>query len=215
MKIRKTKLVTLSVLATVAYIFIILNSLATSWDDFRLGYQDGKSHNLETFFVNLKARDGFSSFPDSIINIKSNSYVNIRHDSSQVRASLPPDLKKMAGKWMIAEFILSLGIFIIVIYIPILFFKLMKSLMNEVVFDAKNIKRLRKIGSSLLILYIIEEALNQIYFTKNSTLFDFSGYVIQRESADMTMLLLGILVLLFAEILSKGSIIKEDQDLTI
>lgn len=215
MKIGKTKLVTLSVLATVAYIFIILNSLAISWDDFRLGIEDGKSRNLETFYVNLKAREGFSAFPDSLINIKSNSYVNIRHGSSQVRASLPPDLKRKAGKWMIAEFILSIGIVLIVIYIPILFFKLMKSLMNEVVFDAKNINRLRNIGFSLLLFYVIEIALNQLFYLKNSALFDFSGYVIQRESADMMMLLIGIVVLLFAEILSRGSAIKEDQDLTI
>ncbi len=215
MKIGKTKLVTLSLLATVAYIFIILNSLAVNWDDFRLGYQDGKSHNLETYYVDLKARECFSAFPDSLINLKSNNYVNIRHDCSQVRASLPPDLKKKADKWGIAEIVFSLCIVLITIYIPILFFRLMKSLMNDVVFDSKNIKRLRKIGYSLLSFYVIEVALNQIYYIKNSALFDFSGYVIQRESADMMMLLIGIVVLLFAEILSRGSAIKEDQDLTI
>lgn len=215
MKIGKTKLVTLSLLATVAYIFIILNSLAVNWDDFRLGYQDGKSYNLETYYVDLKAREGFSAFPDSLINLKSNNYVNIRHDCSQVRASLPPDLKKKADKWGIAEIVFSLCIVLITIYIPILFFRLMKSLMNDVVFDSKNIKRLRKIGYSLLSFYVIEVALNQIYYIKNSALFDFSGYVIQRESADMMMLLIGIVVLLFAEILSRGSAIKEDQDLTI
>jgi hypothetical protein len=215
MKIGKTKLVTLSLLATIAYIFIILNSLASNWDDFRLGYNDGKSHNLETFYVNLKARDGYTAFPDSIINLNTNNYVNIRHDCSQVRASLPPDLRNKADKWGTLEILLSLFIVIIVIYIPVLFFRLMKSLINDVVFDFKNISRLRKIGYSLLVFYVIDVALNQIYYIKNSLLFDFSGYVIQRESADMIMLLLGIVVLLFAEILTRGSIIKEDQDLTI
>ena len=46
-------------------------------------------------------------------------------------------------------------------------------------------------------------------------MFDFADYTIQREPTDLIWLLLGIVVLLFAEILSKGSKIQEEQDLTI
>lgn len=211
----KTKLATLSILATLAYCLMILSSFTQEWDDFRLGFEEGKSTNLQTYFVDLKAKQSFSAFPDSITNNKTGNYVLIRHDKAQVRAEVPKDSKKLINKYQFILIILSFLVFFIAIYIPIQFFKLMKSLMHEVVFDKKNISHVRKIGIFLFIFYISNLVFNQVTYLENITLFDFEGYNIQRESSEFIWLFLGIVVMLFAEILSKGSKIQEEHDLTI
>ena len=87
--------------------------------------------------------------------------------------------------------------------------------MHEVIFDKKNIRYLRKIAVLLIVYYIVDFITNYISYRMNVSLFDFTDYNILREPGDMIWLLLGIVLLLFAEILTKGSKIQEEQDLTI
>ena len=87
--------------------------------------------------------------------------------------------------------------------------------MHEVVFDKKNIRYLRKIAVLLIAYYIVDFITNYISYRMNVSLFEFTNYKIMREPADMIWLLLGVVLLLFAEILTKGSKIQEEQDLTI
>jgi len=211
----KTKLITLSILATVAYIMMLMSSFAQGWDDFRLGYEQGQSLEWKTYFLDLKPKNGFNSFPDEIVNEISGNKVKFRSDNAQIQLPSKEIDQKISGLYFAAEIILSLLIFFIVIYIPVLFFKLMRSLIKEVVFDKGNIKYLRKIGFSLLLFYVSSLAFNMISYIENKILFDFSNYKIQNTETDLIWLLLGIVMLLFSEILSQGSEIKEDQDLTI
>jgi hypothetical protein len=211
----KTKLTTLSILASLAYCILILNSFTEGWDDFRLGYEEGKALKLQTYFVDLKAKESFSSFPDSITNLKTGENVKIRYDKTQVRAAVIPCSGKSVNSYQIIEIFMSFVVIFIVIYIPVLFFKMMKTLRNEVVFDKKNITYMRKIGVLLLLYYVVSLITNYISYQKNVIIFDFADYKIQREPNDLIWLLLGLVVLLFAEILSKGSKIQEEQDLTI
>ena len=60
----KTKLITLSVLAILAYCLLLLSSFADSWDDAKLGFEEGYSLKPPTYFVDLKAKASFSTFPD-------------------------------------------------------------------------------------------------------------------------------------------------------
>ena len=87
--------------------------------------------------------------------------------------------------------------------------------MHEVVFDKKNIRYLRKIAVLLIAYYIVDFITNYISYRMNVSLFDFIDYKILREPTDIIWLLLGVVLLLFAEILTKGSKIQEEQDLTI
>ena len=211
----KTKLTALSVLATLTYCLLLFSSFTEGWDDFKLGFQEGYSFKLQTYFVDLKAKKSISSFPDSLTNIKMGEKVNIRYDKAQVRAAVIPVPGKSIDKYQLIETLISLISFFIVIYIPVLFFKLMKTLMNEVVFDKKNIRYLRKLAVLLIVYYIVDFITNYISYRINVSLFDFANYKILREPADMIWLLLGVVLLLFAEILTKGSKIQEEQDLTI
>lgn len=211
----KTKLTTLSILGTLAYCLLIIYSFADNWDDFKLGFKEGYSLKVQTYFVDIKAKESFSTFPDSIINIKTDENINIRYDKAQVRAAIIPSSCKYMYLYQTIEMLLSFVVFYIATYIPILFFKLMRTLIDEVVFDKKNIRYLNKIGLFLIVFYVVNCIFNYVSYLKNIAMFDFADYTIQREPTDLIWLLLGIVVLLFAEILSKGSIIQEEQDLTI
>jgi len=212
----RTKLTALSILATLAYCLLIFNSFADGWDDFKLGFEEGlKGLKVQTYFVDMKAKESFSTFPDSIPNIKTGKNIHIRYDKAQVRVALTPNSEKCIAKYQIIQTSISFIIFFIVIYIPILFFKLMRRLTHEVVFDRKNISYLRKIAISLLVYFLVNLILNYIYYLINFALFNFNDYTIQKEPTDMIWPLLAVVLLLFTEILSKGSKIQEEQKLTI
>jgi len=213
----KTKLTLLSILAILAYCLLLLSSIVDGWDDFKLGFKEGfkDTPKKEFYFVDMKAKQGFASFPDSIINIKTGDKVNIRYDKAQLKATIVPIQGKSLFIYELIESLLALVIFFIGIYIPVLFFKLMSTLYFEVVFDKKNIRYIQKIGILLLLFYVVYFIFNYISYLVNISLFNFSNYTIQRESTDIVWILLGIVVLLFAEIVSKGSKIQEEQDLTI
>jgi len=213
----KTKLTLLSILAILAYCLLLLSSIVDGWDDFKLGFKEGfkDTPKKEFYFVDMKAKQGFASFPDSIINIKTGDKVNIRYDKAQLKATIVPIHGKSLFIYELIESLLALVIFFIGIYIPVLFFKLMSTLYLEVVFDEKNIRYIQKIGILLLLFYVVYFIFNYISYLVNISLFNFSNYTIQREPTDIVWILLGIVVLLFAEIVSKGSKIQEEQDLTI
>ena len=213
----KTKLTLLSILAILAYCLLLLSSIVDGWDDFKLGFKEGfkDTPKKEFYFVDMKAKQGFASFPDSIINIKTGDKVNIRYDKAQLKATIVPIQGKSLFIYELIESLLALVIFFIGIYIPVLFFKLMSTLYFEVVFDKKNIRYIQKIGILLLLFYVVYFIFNYISYLVNISLFTFSNYTIQREPTDIVWILLGIVVLLFAEIVSKGSKIQEEQDLTI
>lgn len=213
----KPKLTLLSILAILAYCLLLLSSFADGWDDMKLGFKEGYKDNArkEVYFVDMKAKPGFASFPDSITNLKTGGNIKIRYDKAQVKATVVPIQGKSLNIYELIESLLVFIIYFIAIYIPVLFFKLMATLYHEVVFDKKNIRNMQKIGVLLLVFYVVYFIFNNISYLINISLFNFSNYTIQREPTDLIWLLLGIVVLLFAEILSTGSKIQEEQDLTI
>jgi len=211
----KTKLTTLTILTSLAYCLLIMSSFTNGWDDFKLGFEEGYSLKVQTYFVDLKAKESISTFPDSIKNLKTGTNINIRYYKARIRAAVISVTEKSIEIYQMLEIIISLIVMSIIICIPILFFKLMKSLIHEVVFDKTNIRYMRLIAVLLLVYYLIDLITNQVSYQMNVALFNFSEYTIQREPTNMIWFLLGCVLFLFAEILSKGSIIQEEQDLTI
>ena len=211
----KTKLTTLTILTSLAYCLLILSSFTDGWDDFKLGFEEGYSLKVQTYFVDLKEKESISTFPDSIKNLKTGTNINIRYDKAQIRAAIIPVTEKSIESYQMIETLFSLIVLSIIICIPILFFKLMRSLIHEVVFDKINIRYMRLIALLLIVYFLIDLITGYVTYQMNVALFNFADYTIKREPANMIWLLLGCVLFLFAEILSKGSIIQEEQDLTI
>ena len=219
----------LSVLAIGIYIALILSSLISGVDDFKLGFEEGmrqgknntenieqREHAKMVYFLDLKAKSGFSAFPDSIENLNGNEKVAIRFDKAQISTediSVNGNSKISVYKFL--QFPIGFLILAIVVLIPFFFIKLNVSLRKEVVFDKKNIKNMRVIGVLLMLYYFVSLAGNWVIFKINTSMFEFSDYTIQFQQAELIWILLGVVVLLFAEVLSRGTKLKEEQDLTI
>lgn len=222
------KLTVLSILAIVAYMFMIGYSLGKEIDDFFIGYDMGKTRAeidegvrgnepmKDVYYLRLKPSRGHLSFPDSIKNLSNNSYVPYRSHYVKARVAFDKASLKKIGVYRAIEIALSVISFILMIYIPILFFKFVFSLMDGVIFDHKNIKRLRRLGYVLLTFYASYFAADWCAAKINKLLFQFENYSISMSGeANFIWVLLGIVVLLCAEILSRGYKLQEEQELTI
>lgn len=214
------KLTILSILAIMAYIFMVGYSFSKEIDDFWMGFNSGISQaemGTETvYYLNLKPKNGHLSFPDSVKNTKHNNCVKYRSHYIKAQTAFDKDTVKTVQGLQTTSFILAFILLIFIIYIPILFFKFIFSLIDEVIFDNKNIKLLRRLGIVLITFYLLYFAFDWCSTLINKSLFGFENYKIAVTSdADFIWVVLGIVVLLFAEILSRGYTIKEEQDLTI
>jgi hypothetical protein len=222
------RLILLSFFAGIIYLLMIAGYFVSEWDDFQLGYWEGwnSEGTLNTdnrslcspgkaYFLYVLPKKGISSFPDKITNLMSNQSIDIRH--SEFKAFVPKSATE--GKTIIL-YDLSIGIcafmmLIICFIIPFQFYMFISSIIKEVIFDKDNIGRIRKIGISLIFFYSFYFIFNFLNYLKNCKLFEFSDYSLKMDSVDAIWLLLGIVVLLIAEIILRGKALKEEQELTI
>jgi hypothetical protein len=226
--IKKKKLSLLVVFAGIAYVYLFLTMVKNNLDDFLMGftegYQDETKHlskdaseqvQPDVYFMHVKPKSGIMCFPDSLVNLKSGETVNTRYYEMRVatpsNSSQPTIIKVYKG----INIFLTIIVLVIFIFIPVKFYQLMKSFKKEIVFDKRNIQKIRLIGKSLILLFLISELLNYLSFEINSVLFNFSNYKLVQERPEVLWLLFGIVVLIVAEIISRGSVLKEEQELTI
>jgi len=228
-KIKARRITILALLAGFAYAFLIFSSFAEGWDDFQRGWQEAgpsavynkwgdviryKPNETESYILKVKAKNGFNCYPDSLINLKTNVAVQTKFSEMLVLGP-KSDSTKTSFLLKIILFFIGVAIFVALIRVPVHFYKLIGRIKNEIIFEIRSIKLLRWLGAELLFIYFAGSlALFQIHFEANS-LFSFSNYKIVMPIMDPIWLLLGIVSFLLAEILSKASLLKEDQDLTI
>jgi len=180
--------------------------------------ESGKSRHLkyEVFGINLKPSKGIAYFPSTILNEKTQEKMRIEIREAMVFTTQTPDtiplfiriLKIFTG---LAIFI-SFGIFC---YIPIVAYKILKSIPKEEFYSITNINRMRK--SAFLILAIFFLMLIASFFNCAT-----SAYYMQLENYRLTvkiteypLLFLGLVLLIMSEILRYTTNIKEEQALTI
>ena len=153
-------------------------------------------------------------------------------DQSQLRATL--DLSKLNESidslsrwgmlWLLlgSIFILLIGLFggfIFLFYIPFQIYKVIKSIVNDKIFDLQNIKRIRLIGYSILLYFAL--AIIFIYPYAKYILYlaaiemEYLGMDILSPNQEYFLLLIGLLTLLFAEVMKISHTIKEENDLTV
>jgi len=106
------------------------------------------------YFLNFLPKQSFLSFPDSMVNSVNNEIVRFRSHYIKAKVSFNKTQLEKVKKYKIAENILIIISLFFIIYIPILFFKFIFSLMGEVIFNKRNIKILRRLGLSLILFYV-------------------------------------------------------------
>lgn len=112
--------------------------------------------------------------------------------------------------------LLSISLLGLFTYIPILTYKVIRSIVKDNIFDMINIKRIRKIGYALLIAFLAALPIYPLTQYLYSFLFGISDIsALGSIRDDYSLCLFGLLVLLFAEILKLSLHIKEENDLTV
>ena len=220
------KLTILALLAGLTYAFMMVDSFASEWDIWQISFNEkalGSEYNkwgdvighhpIESNLILIKPTNGYSSFPSSVVNLVNNQTIKAQYRQMIVLG--PPSKPKFSTVELIVLTFLVIMQFIVSIRIPIHFYKLIGLIKREYIYERKSIHLLRWLGLELLIIYLGGLLLLYMYHQMSSSLFRFSDYEIVMDSMDPIWLFLGIVVLMIAEILSKGLAIREEQELTI
>ena len=103
------------------------------------------------------------------------------------------------------------GIYMLVVN----FIKIMISVNKSVIFDWINVRRLRKIGTGLILIFVADAIISIYESVLAIGQIKISNYSIVLESFSENLLVEGMIAFIVAEIFAVGLRLKEEQDLTI
>jgi hypothetical protein len=220
-----TRLKIICILLGVAYIVLIGKEIITVISPiFSSNFHEEFNNNLEQeednthynlYYVYVQPKEKKEVFPIQLKNLKDGTNINCSTKLLTTRITEPTNLPLwiVIARWVSIPILLFA--FVLMIYIPITTYKLIKSIIKNNIFDAINLRRIHKIGYSLLLFFIIS-----IYITALSTfeareLFELEDYKIVFSLRGNLYLLFGLATLLFGEILKISLKMKEENDLTV
>jgi len=213
-----TRLKIICFLFGVAYLFTLITIVREEMPFFNAGYRAGREQQKEKkefYYSKLKPVDPSNFYPTHLINQLTGE--SIPASILEVMAEIDTSSIKLP-LWLtiprIISTIIAVGIFGIMIYIPIQTFRVVRSIVKNVIFDSKNIKRIQRIGYALLCFYIGNLFVDFIQIQISQKLLSLDGYTTAFDFRQ-NLLLFGLVILLFAEILKMALKMKEEQDLTV
>jgi len=168
------------------------------------------------FYLTLKSGIDFLSFPTIIHNQLDNKPMKVEIEKMKVKLSDVKD--KLPKRTLVAElclFFLTLFAFFIMVMIPVQTFRVVRSVTMNKIFDTANIYKLRVIGYALLAYYATNLGFSLIHYKIAASVILMEGYSLQIDMGNVTLVLLGFVVLMFAEVLKVSVQMKEEQDLTV
>lgn len=206
------------ILLTIVYMVIIANSAYQGSADFMEGFKKGASKDFssEVYYLNLKPKEGKYTFHEQLKNEKDSQYISAEANRYLIKTnspynSIPSGLKIIKLVCIVFIVILAFSL----LFSPILFFSIIYSITKNRIITSSLILRARVLGWILLLFSIID-----ILYTINETMIlrsimEIENYQIVMGQPDYMMLVLGLVILILAEILKMSLKIKEEQDLTI
>ena len=170
---------------------------------------------VNAFNVNLKSSGDL--FPEE--GGKTSSGDKILFGKEQVRVAVVSDKEKPEEKSNLM-YLLIIALFkslntVIYIAIPVLVYKILSRVEKGVIFDRRNVKNLRILGSLFVGLALLDKVVATITYNQQVNLLNFENYTIQADPININFILIAMLVLLVGEIFMRGIRMKEEQDLTI
>ena len=148
--------------------------------------------------------------PDTIINAQNNEKVPVMYTQMAVRTG-----KEVNYSYLIISSSCSLMNALLTISALIIFVMLILSINKSQIFEWKNVRRLRWLGSLLImsfVFYLIPQVVN---YWGLKEVFALEHYIIAPLALQTTDLLLGLGCLIVAETFAIGLKMKEEQELTI
>lgn len=223
---KTNRLTILAILAGITYVYLIVNTVTSDWDSWKMAFNEGalgaeynkwgdvvEHHPVESHQLFIRAKNGYTNFPDSIVNLTDNQIIKARYNEVIVLTS-SKEFKHSTVIKIIAT-ITSFMLAVVLILIPVHFYKIIGLIKRGILFDRFNVRLLRKLGVELLLVYVGVMIILYVMHQETSAQFRFSDYEIVAETMDPIWILLGIITFIIAEILSKAVTLKEEQELTI
>ena len=173
-------------------------------------YESKKDY--ESFSVRLNPDKVFA--PDSLFNEKTGKWMPVRTKEVEVY------IQKDEIEYFYVNDIIVKLLFVIIALIGfymliVNFVKIMISVNKSVIFDWINVRRLRKIGTGLILMFIADAIISIYESVLAMGIFKISNYSIIMETFSESLLIEGMIAFIVAEIFAVGLRLKEEQDLTI
>lgn len=160
--------------------------------------------------VSLAPSD-FTPLQDSVYNAKTGLYVPAMY--GQLVVSVP--VKENFRSMLVSSSIQMLSIVASIVAV-IMFIKLIVFINRSLIFDWRNVRRLRWLGVMLILHYLCTLIPFLMAGWELEEVFALRGYTFhQSDLASILTLVLGIVSLIVAEVFAIGLKMKEEQDLTI
>ena len=224
---RRLKIITIAL--SMVYLLCIgaeiYRGLAAFASGFKFGLEEGLNYretgempSLSTagFYLSMKPENGFRSFPTIFRNQLDNKPMKAEIEKMAVQLSDVKDkLPKGAFVAEMFSYMLALFALFVMVMIPVQTFRVVRSITMNKIFDPANIQKLRIIGYALLVYYAAELIFNLIHYRIAASVIQVDGYSLQVDRGNITFVLLGFVVLMFAEVLKVSVHLKEEQDLTV
>lgn len=173
-----------------------------------------ESQKSKLFALDLESKDAANFYSDSLYNNMSKKMVPVHIHEAIITEN------NVKSHWYdtvinIITFLLFFPILFRIIRVPILFYNLIISLYRGNVFELSNVQKIKKIG--LYQIHIFLYGLITIvydYFSAKMNI-DFSNYSIVLSDLKNELLIMGLVALIFANVLNRAILMKEEQELTI
>lgn len=157
------------------------------------------------------APNQYGHLPDSLYNTKTGNWMPANIDSVIVEYKKEINLYEQLFIFL-TSLLYTAGLIVAFVY----FIRLVLAINKSVIFEWKNVKRLRRIGAGFIVAFICNFIMEYINYNFASSHILLSNYTISCMSLFKGVnLIFGFISLLLAEVFAIGLRIKEQQELTI
>jgi len=173
---------------------------------------DESKRKYEAFSLKLNPDNFFA--PDSLFNEKTGKWMLASTEEVVVYIH-EDEIKDLNVDGILVKILFVIialtGSYLLVVN----FIKLLISVNRSVIFDWINVRRLRKIGTGLILVFIADSLISIYESVLAIGYIKITNYSILMETFSENLLIEGMIAFIFAEIFAVGLRLKEEQDLTI
>lgn len=178
-------------------------------------HSDSDKEYIKTLNISLFKNSSEINSIEQVTNKKDGSPVFITSNECEIVVGLD-EIPTWYNIYMIFSSIVALFAFVLLIYMPFVFFKILKSLVKDNIFTGINIKRIRKLGYCIIAIGLIATYFHTSDYFVFHQFVELEGYKVSYyDFIDYFSLIFGLALLSVAEALKQALAMKEEQDLTI
>ncbi|SDZ79766.1 Protein of unknown function [Porphyromonadaceae bacterium NLAE-zl-C104] len=224
----KNSLALLCILAGIVYLLILVPTVIEGVEGGIQGAKEGFKSSQKTidedlyndfysesYFLRLKIKDKKNYYPDSILNTTTNEILPARFGTVHVFYQFKESQPLWSILFLMFLMFAALPIMALLVFIPVLFYRLIFSLYRNHVFTTENVKRIQRIGLFCIIVYAYFFLFGLHLYIQAKTAIDLEKYKIAFPELANEMLLFGVVALIVAAVMKRAIAIKEEQELTV